>query len=83
MQWSHFLVAAGGGAVLGVALVLWLVRVRGLVRRIKTSARLGQELGLDLRPEEVQYFLLLHEIGHTRGNSNTYLISTTNQFNPS
>lgn len=40
-----------------------------------TAARLGPELGLDLKPEEVQPFLFLHEIGHTRQAGNVCLIS--------
>ncbi|MBW1916466.1 MAG: hypothetical protein JRI57_00380 [Deltaproteobacteria bacterium] len=40
-----------------------------------TAARLSQELGLKLGPKEVQPFLFLHEIGHTRRSGNTCLIS--------
>lgn len=41
----------------------------------ETAARLSQELDLDLKPEEVQPFLFLHEIGHTREAGNICLIS--------
>lgn len=41
----------------------------------ETAARLSQELGLELKPEEVQPFLFLHEIGHTRQAGNVCLIS--------
>jgi hypothetical protein len=41
----------------------------------ETAARLSSELSLDLKPEEVQTFLFLHEIGHTRQAGNVCLIS--------
>jgi len=41
----------------------------------ETAARLSQELGLELKPEEVQPFLFLHEIGHTPKAGNVCLIS--------
>jgi hypothetical protein len=39
------------------------------------AARLSRELGLELKPEEVQLFLFLHEIGHTRLAGNVCFIS--------
>jgi hypothetical protein len=39
------------------------------------AARLSQELGQEIRPEEVQLFLFLHEIGHTRQAGNVCFIS--------
>ncbi len=41
----------------------------------ETAKRLGQELGMDLRPEEVHTYLFLHEIGHTPEAGNICLIS--------
>lgn len=41
----------------------------------ETAARLSRELSLELRPEEVQTYLFLHEIGHTRRAGNVCLIS--------
>lgn len=41
----------------------------------ETAARLSQELGQEIRPEDVQPFLFLHEIGHTRQAGNVCLIS--------
>lgn len=40
-----------------------------------TARRLSQELGLDIRPEEVHTYLFLHEIGHTSEAGNICLIS--------
>jgi hypothetical protein len=41
----------------------------------ETAARLSQELGLELKPDEVQTFLFLHEVGHTRQAGNICFIS--------